>query len=175
MLGDWLNLAVQPAQIVGAVLMLIGLIGAVLPMVPGPLLIWLGAFLWAWEDGFQVVGWPTLVILGLLALLAWGLDLVLSLAMSRKAGASWWSILGAIAGGLLGGLFLSQIPVIGTLFGALLGALLGMWGVEYYLRQDEQAATAVVWAYVKGVFVTTLLEVVISLGMVGYFAWQVFF
>jgi uncharacterized protein len=171
---DWLHLAVQPAQIAGAVLMLIGLIGAVLPMVPGPLLIWLGAFLWAWEDGFQVVGWPTLVILGLLALLAWGLDLFLSLAMSRKAGASWWSLLGAIVGGFVGGIFLSQIPVIGTIFGALIGALLGMWGVEYYLRQDEQSATAVVWAYVKGVFVTTFFEVVISLGMVAYFAWQVF-
>jgi hypothetical protein len=46
--------------------------------------------------------------------------------------------------------------------------------VEAHLRQDQAAATAVVWAYVKGVFLTTLLEIAISLLMVGYFAWQVF-
>jgi uncharacterized protein YqgC (DUF456 family) len=172
---EWRDAAVLPLQWIGYGLMILGLAGAVLPIVPGPLLIWLGAFLWAWEDGFQRIGWPTLLLLGLLALVAAGLDTFLTLAMSKRAGASWRGLCGAIGGGLLGGLFLTAIPVIGTLFGALLGALAGMWLVEYTIRHNSQLATATVWAYVKGVFLSTLLEVLISLGMVGFFTWQLFF
>ncbi len=54
----------------GLLLLLVGLAGSVIPVLPGPLFIWLGALLWAWGDGFGV-GWPTLVVLGLLALLSW--------------------------------------------------------------------------------------------------------
>jgi uncharacterized protein YqgC (DUF456 family) len=34
----------------------LGVIGVVLPIIPGPALIWLSALLWAWADGFQAVG-----------------------------------------------------------------------------------------------------------------------
>ena len=172
---QWQDAAALPLQWIGYVLMILGLAGAVLPIVPGPLLIWFGAFLWAWQDGFQVIGWPTLLILGILALIAAVLDTFLTLTMSRRAGASWRGIFGAIAGGLLGGIFVTAIPVIGTLFGALIGALAGMWLVEYMIHNSSELALTTVWAYVKGVFLSTLLEVVISLGMVGFFTWQVFF
>ncbi len=59
----------------GLLLLLVGLAGSVIPVLPGPLFIWLGALLWAWGDGFERVGWPTLVVLGLLALLSWATDL----------------------------------------------------------------------------------------------------
>jgi uncharacterized protein YqgC (DUF456 family) len=42
-------------------LMLIGLIGSVLPFIPGSLLILLGAFIYAWYTDFLVVTWGTLV------------------------------------------------------------------------------------------------------------------
>jgi len=44
-------------------LMLIGLIGSVLPFIPGAPLILLGAFIYAWYTDFLVVTWGTLVIL----------------------------------------------------------------------------------------------------------------
>lgn len=156
----------------GLILAGIGLIGSVLPLLPGLPLIWLGAFVWAWGNDFQAVGWPTLIILAILALVGWGIDLVLTPAISRRAGVSWRAIGGAILGGLLGGIFLSAIPVIGTLFGALLGAILGMWFVEYRIRGDERAATAAVRAYLSGVAVTTTLNVLLALMMVAIFLWQ---
>ena len=33
-------------------LIVFGLVGAVVPVLPGPMLIWLGAFIFAWADGF---------------------------------------------------------------------------------------------------------------------------
>lgn len=158
--------------VLGLILVGIGLIGSLLPLLPGLPLIWLGAFLWAWADNFQQVGWPTLIVLAILALAGAGIDLLLTPAMSRRAGVSWRAIGGAILGGFLGGIFLSVIPIIGTLFGALIGAIAGMWFVEYRIRGDGQAATAAVRAYLSGVAVTTILNVLLALLMSAIFLWQ---
>ncbi|MEZ4557898.1 MAG: DUF456 family protein [Caldilineaceae bacterium] len=72
--------------VAGSALVVLGFIGTVLPIVPGPIIIWLGAFVWAWGDGFQRIGWPTLAVLGLLAVLAWGMDFFLTAVVSRRAG-----------------------------------------------------------------------------------------
>ena len=52
---------------VATVLVFVGLAGSVIPVLPGPFLIWLGAFIWAWADGFLRLGWGTLTVLGVLA------------------------------------------------------------------------------------------------------------
>lgn len=158
--------------ILGLILIALGLIGTILPILPGLPLIWAGALLWAWADGFQQVGWPTLIVLAVIAVAGWGVSLLVTPVISRRAGVSWRAIGGALVGGLLGGIFLSVLPVIGTLFGALLGAILGMWFVEYQIRGDEQAATAAVRAYLSGVAVTTALNLVLALLMIAIFLWQ---
>lgn len=148
--------------------------GIILPILPGLFLIWLGAFFWAWGDGFQQIGWLTLAILGGLAVLGWGLDLVLAPAMSRGVGVSWRAIGGAVLGGFLGGIFLSFIPIFGTLAGVLIGAVVGMWYIEYRIRGDEAAATAAVSVYLRGVAVATLLNLLIAFIMIALFLWQAF-
>ena len=120
--------------ILGLILMGLGLIGVILPLLPGLPVIWVGILLWAWGDNFQQIGWPTLIGLGVLTIAGWGLNLVVTPAISRRAGVSWRAIGGAIVGGFLGGIFLSALPIIGTLFGALIGAIAGMWFVEYRIR-----------------------------------------
>ena len=116
-------------------------------MLPGAPLIWLGALLWAWADGFVKIGWPTLIVLGLLAAFSMGLNFFLTTTLSRKAGVSWRAIGGALLGAFVGGLLLTGIPILGTLIGAILGAMAGMWLVEYYVRRDSEAATKAVRAY----------------------------
>jgi uncharacterized protein YqgC (DUF456 family) len=156
------------------ILILIGLAGAVIPVLPGPVLIWLGAFMWAWADGFTRIGWPTLIVLAVLALLAWGSDIFLSTIMSRRAGASWKSIIGAIAGGLVGAAVLSALPILGTILGAILGAMLGMWLVEYWDKGSKSAATTAVQAYVASMVLSAVVEMAIALVMIGIFAFQAF-
>ena len=162
-------------QALGYALVVLGLIGAVLPVLPGPILIWLGVLLWAWADGFVAVNWWTLGILGLLAALAWASDLFFTTTLSRRAGVSWRAIGGALICGVLGGIFLSGVPVLGTLFGALVGAVAGMLVIERGIKGNWPAAWAAVRAYVVATAVSTGFELVVALLMVGIFLWQVFF
>lgn len=157
------------------ILVFIGLAGAVIPVLPGPFLIWLGAFIWAWADGFTNMGWGTLTVLGVLAVVAWGSDIFLSTVMSRRAGASWKAILGAIGGGIAGAVFLSWVPLLGSILGAILGAIGGMWLVEYLEKgSNAQAATTAVQAYISSLVVAAILEMTIALIMVAIFAYRAF-
>lgn len=64
-------------QALGVALMIVGIIGVFIPVLPGPLLIWVGALVWASGDGFQRVGWLALVAMGLLVIAAWGSNLAM--------------------------------------------------------------------------------------------------
>jgi uncharacterized protein YqgC (DUF456 family) len=157
-------------------LMILGLVGAILPILPGPPLIWLGALLWAWADGFRAVGWPTLAGLGVLMVLAWTSDLVLTTLGTRKAGASWKAVAGAILGGIAGAILLSGvIPVIGTILGTILGALVGVLLIEYYDKRNWGQAYQASKAYILGSLAGRALEVFLSLLMIAIFVWQAFF
>lgn len=171
---DWFsNTPLNFWSILAYLLILVGLAGSVIPVIPGPSLIWLGILTWAWNDDFQLISWGLLTLTGILAILSWVLDFVLGPMMSRRAGASWRAIIGGIIGGLLGGAFLTFIPVIGTLGGAILGAIIGMWLVEYNIHGNGQSATKIVRAYLVGTLFNTVLEVLIAFIMVGLFAWQI--
>jgi uncharacterized protein YqgC (DUF456 family) len=167
--------ALSPWALLAYLLMFVGLIGSVLPLVPGPLLIWLGALLWAANDGFQSVGWPTLLFLGILTLLAWSSDLLLTTVFSRRMGASWKAVLGAIVGGLAGGLLLGGwIPIVGTLLATILGAIAGMVAVEAMDKRDLRVALRATQGYMVGVLASSLLEATLAIVMILIFAWQAF-
>lgn len=156
-------------------LMLLGLIGAVLPVLPGSLLIWLGALVWAWADGFTRVGWPTLVALGGIVILTWVNDRLLSALATRKAGASWKTIAAALVGGLIGGLVLtSVVPVIGTLAGAALGAFIAIVLAEVLQQRPWQQALRFGTGYCLGALVAAFLNLILCLVMLAIFIWQAF-
>lgn len=161
-------------SVLAYILIAFGVAGAVIPVLPGPVLIWVGALVWAWADGFTRIGWGTLTVLAVLAIVAWGSDLFLTTVMSRRAGASWKAIFGAIVGGILGATALSALPLLGTVLGAILGAMGGMWLVEYWDKHDAPAATIAVQAYIASMIFAAILEMVIALIMVAIFAAQAF-
>ena len=167
-IGDinWFHLA-------GYALVIIGIIGVILPLVPGPLLIWLGALVWAWGDGFERINWVVLTILGVLAVLAWASDLLFTTALSRRTGVSWKAIGGAIVGGLAGSLLLTGIPIVGTLGGALVGAMLGTLLVEWFDKRDLGRAVRATWNYLIGSLAASALEILIAVVMVIIFVWRV--
>jgi uncharacterized protein YqgC (DUF456 family) len=155
--------------------MVLGLIGAVVPLLPGPFIIWIGALVWAWGDSFTRVGWVTLSVLFLLALVAWASDFLINMLISRRSGASWKAIGGSIVGGILGGIaFNGLIPIVGSLIGALIGAVAGAYLVEYLNTRDTRAAFTAVRAYMGSVLLAALVEIAISVSMIGIFAWQAF-
>lgn len=176
--------------VIAYLLLFLGMVGAVVPVLPGPLLIWLGAFLWAWADGFLHVGWPTLLVLAALTVVSWAADLGLSFFSSRKSGAGWSSIGVSTAGGLLGAILLSGVPVIGTFIGAAIGSISALWLMEFrraqasatvegsaVLRRSQHskaAATNAVKGYVGGFLLSIVIQFGVSTVMLAIFAWQAF-
>src|SRR5262245_16925699 len=100
-------------------LVIIGLIGLVLPGIPGAPLIFAGLLLAAWAESFTYVGLWTLVALGLLALITYGVDFWATMFGAKKFGASKRAIVGALAGTIVG-LFLG---LHGVLFGPFFGVV----------------------------------------------------
>ncbi len=156
-------------------LMAVGLVGAVLPVVPGAPLIWLAAALWAWSDGFERVGAPTLALLALLAMLSWATDLLITTYTSRRAGAGWVTVFVSIVAGMVGAVLLGGlVPLIGPVIGAIIGASAGIVAVEYRRQRDWHRAWSVAGAYVLGYILGSLAQVVICLTMIVVFVWQAF-
>lgn len=159
---------------IAVVLMVIGLACSVIPSMPGPLLLWFGMLVWAWADGFQRVGGIALAILLVIALIAMTADFLITLYMSRRAGAGWKAIGGGILGGLVGGILLSGTPpILGSIVGAILGVVGGMWLVEYWEKRDRVAASRAVRGYLASVALSAAVELGMALGMVGIFAWRI--
>lgn len=148
-------------------LMALGVLGTVLPALPGTILVLAGVVVGAWIDGFvRVSGW-TVGVLACLAILAWVTDYVAALLGARKAGASPLALAGAAVGTVLG-IFTG---LIGLLFMPLVGAMAG----EYWARRDADRATRVGIATWIGLLVGTIVKVVLAFMMIGIFvfAWLV--
>jgi len=154
-------LAIIFLWILCAVLILAGLAGTVLPVLPGTVLVWGGIVLGAWIDDFTRVGVTTLAVVTVLAVLAWGLDYVAGLMGAKKAGASKLALLGAAAGTVVG-LFMG---LVGVLFMPLAGAAAG----EYLAQKDQARAVKVGVATWVGIMVGLIAKVVLSFIMVGIF------
>jgi uncharacterized protein YqgC (DUF456 family) len=146
--------------------MLIGLVGTVLPVLPGTILILLGALLYAVVDGFQLVGWPTLIVLGLLTLVATTADIWASSAGAKVSGASGWSIVTGLIGGLAGFILLS-LP------GAIIGAVGGVLLTEIVRVGDWKKALKAGSGWLIGWAISAVVQLGIGLIMVAIFVWQV--
>jgi uncharacterized protein YqgC (DUF456 family) len=143
-------------------MIVLGLLGTVLPVLPGTVLVWGGILLGAWIDDFARVSVTTVVVISVLAVLAWGLDYAAGLLGAKKAGASKLALIGAALGTVVG-LFMG---LVGVLFMPLVGAAVG----EYIARKDEARAVKVGLATWVGIMVGLLAKVVLAFIMVGVFA-----
>jgi uncharacterized protein len=155
-------------------LIFLGFVGAVIPVLPGPILIFIGAFVYAYNDNFARIGAPTLIVLAILTAMAWGSELVLTMMFTRRAGATWRTVGGAIVGGLVGGLLLNTLmPLIGALLGAAIGAVLGVIGVERGLnRREWPEALRISRTYLTGCLVGRIVELTLCVVMIAVFAIQ---
>lgn len=147
--------------IVSVALILIGLAGTVLPVLPGNGLILGGIVLAAWIDDFTRISWATVGAVFVLTVVAIGLDLVAGMLGAKKVRASRQAIVGAALGTVLG-LFMG---IVGVLFMPLVGAAVG----EYIARRDHQGALEVGVATWIGTILGMFAKVAIAFIMIGIF------
>lgn len=171
--ADWLWWA-------ALLLQLLAVPGALFPVLPGLVLLPLGALLWCWAVGLAA-GWPVLALACVLLLLGWGADLLGVVLGAARLQASRWAYIGAGLGLLLGVLgLLPALPVGGPLLGALVGPLLGAALGELLaeLRAAGRGglsllrrAAVVGLAVVSGMLVSKLAQTLLALvGVAGFVA-----
>ncbi len=149
----WLSIALVVLSLAAAV---VGLIGCIVPILPGPVLSLLSLFLFSFARGWEPFSGTFLAVMTALAAAVTAADYFLPLRSARKYGASRRGILGALLGMLLGVFFL---PPFGLFLGAFLGALAG----ELLSRKGEREALRAAW----GAFTGTVLGMVVKLAYSG--------
>jgi len=154
--------------VLAAVLIVVGLVGVVLPAVPGLPLVFAGMLLAAWAGGFAQIGVTTLVILGVLTLLSMAVDFWAAALGAKRVGASRLALIGAVLGTFAGLFFGPPGLFIGPFAGALIGELL------HGRRLDQRGlgqATRVGFGTWLGVVFGVALKLMLAFAMLGLFAW----
>lgn len=139
-------------------LILVGLIGSVVPLLPGPFLILLAGVVHTLLRPESAMSWQGIVILSLLLLLAYAVDFAAGALGARRFGASRWGVAGVFAGGIVGMFF--GIP------GFILGPVIGGLAFEILLARKRVApAVRSTWGSILGTGVGLVVRLVISLIM----------
>ena len=144
----------------GAILVLLGFAGSVLPVLPGPPLSFVGLFIFALVRHFSPPLTPFFIIIMLIVTIAVAVvDYFIPLIGAKKYGASKWGVYGSIGGMIIGIFF----PPFGMLLGAFVGAVL----VEWIVTRKEKHALRAGW----GIFVGSVLGTTLKLGTSGVMAY----
>ena len=105
------------------------------------------------------IGWVTLVIVGVLALVAELLDISLTGRYARRYGGSrragWGAIIGSIVGAMVG----FPVPIIGPVIGAFIGSFVGALIAEFTGGSSAGDATRVAKGALIGRVVSTVLKI----------------
>ena len=148
--------------------MLLGLVGAALPVIPGLPIVWLMAFIYALITGFVDIGAGYLVTFGILTALVVAMDYLAGIYGAKRLGASRWGIIGAIAGTIAG-------LIVGGPLGLIVGPLLGAIAFELLIGREFRAACKAGFGTFCGYVAGAVMKVTLSLIMILVFLWNVTF
>ena len=143
------------AIVVGGMLLLAGLIGCILPVLPGPIIAAAALYALSIAGGWGVFAPATLVLWTVLAAAAQVVDSILPARAAGRAGANRGGVWGSVVGMLLGTLF---FPPLGVFLGAFAGALAG----ELVFHRDNRAPLKAALAVFRGTIGGIVLKLAVS-------------
>jgi uncharacterized protein YqgC (DUF456 family) len=148
------------------VLMLLGLAGSFLPVLPGPITSWLGLLVLNFTKGVDL-STTFLVLTFIIALLIMVLDYIIPAMGTKRFGGSKVGVTGTTIGLIVG--LIAPIP-FGIIIGPFLGALVG----ELIYKNDMQRATKAAFGSFIGFVASTFMKFVICVIYFGYYIIKVF-
>lgn len=148
--------------LMGFILVLLGIIGSFLPVLPGPLTGWLGLLL-LHLTSVVPMNWTYLGITLAIAILIWILDYIIPAIGTKRFGGSKYGVYGTTIGLIIG--LLSPIP-FGILIGAFLGAFIGE--LLYDKSDKNRAFKASVGSFI-GLLASATIKFGVSFGFVVLF------
>jgi uncharacterized protein YqgC (DUF456 family) len=147
--------------VIGSILMLLGLAGSILPILPGPPLSFIGLFLLALVNHFSPPLTPALVIiLAMVTILVIVMDYIIPLLGAKRYGASKWGVWGSVLGMVIG--------IFWSPFGLLVGAFIGAVVAEWLVGKKKGEALRAGWGVLMGTLLATILRLGVS-GMMTYY------
>lgn len=145
----------------GIILIIAGLAGCIIPILPGPPISYISLILLSWAYNWKAFSTTFLIIIGIITLIVVVLDYALPVYLPKKYGASKYAVWGS-ALGLIIGLFFFQ--PFGFLIGAFIGAVLGELVFKRNLKLSLKAGL--------GVFTGTIASTALKLGissLIGFY------
>jgi uncharacterized protein YqgC (DUF456 family) len=133
----------------------LGLIGVVVPVLPGLLLVSGSIGVWAWATRT----WWLLAAVCVITVVVLVVKVVLPAHTARES-ASTWALAGGAVGGLIG---FFAIPVVGMFIGFLAGVL----ATELVRLRAVRPALDATWATTKSLGISMALELVAALVLAG--------
>ncbi len=153
--------------IIGLIFSIFGLLGCLLPVIPGPPLSYIGILILHWSPKYQF-STKFLVIMGIATLIVTVLDNFLPAMNAKRSGGSKRAVWGAMIG-LAVGMF--AFPPIGLIVGPFIGAVIG----ELSTGKDSSDALRSGFSTFIGFLGGVLIKLIASGVMFWYFVRMVFF
>jgi uncharacterized protein YqgC (DUF456 family) len=142
----------EALTLLAGIAIVVGVLGVVLPVLPGLWLCWAGVAAWAVLVGGGPSRWVTLAIATVIALVGTVVKYLVPGKRLRKAGVSNWSL---FAGGILGIVGFFVLPIVGLIVGFVLGIFLA--------ERLRLGSTGPAWGSTKQALKATGLSMLIEL------------
>ena len=155
--------------ILGLILMILGILGSFLPVLPGTPLSWIGLLLLYLTKAVPD-DWVFLGITLAIAVLVFVLDYIIPAFGTKKFGGSKWGMIGTTVGLLVALIF----PIFGF-FGIIIWPFIGALVGELINKADKKTAMKAAFGSFLGFLTGTFLKFVVTvvyLGLFIYKAWQ---
>jgi uncharacterized protein YqgC (DUF456 family) len=145
-------------------IMLVGLFGLIIPILPGLVIIWFAALGYGLFAGFEVRGWVLFAVITLLMIAGELAEHVLMGALALKQGVPWWVVLIVLGVAIAGNMV---VPFLG----GILAGLLALFVLEWLRSRDAKKALARMLALLVGFALGFCTRFMAGLGMIG--SWSI--
>ena len=152
---------------ISVMIMLVGMAGIIVPIIPSIPLIWLGAFLYAIFTHFEKITWMLLLIFALLTIFSIVLENLGNVYGAKKFGATRWGIIGSVVGTGVG-------FYIGGPVGLILGPIVGTVVFELIGGKGYKGALKSGLGNFVGFLGGSIIKLIVGLTIIFIFIWKVF-
>lgn len=152
--------------IIGFVLIIGGIIGSFLPVIPGPITSWFGLVCVYLTSSIEINYW-VLTVTFIIATGIFILDYFIPAMGAKRFGGSKYGVIGTTIGLILGLIF---FPPFGIIIGPFLGALIG----ELLFGKQTNAAVKAAFGSLLGLLSSVFLKFIVAIIYAGIFIWLVF-
>ncbi len=146
--------------------MLVGLLGTIVPILPGIPVIAAAAVGYALLSDRLAVDSTAVITLLFLTGVSLLVDWLATALGTKRYGGNWLTMTGAVIGMIIGALVLQ---IVGIFLGAFVGAFLVQLGQGRSSREARRAGLGAVLGVITG----SLMRIIIGVVMIGIFAWSV--